>query len=335
MDFLVVVVIALTLAFAFFNGFHDVSTTISSAMASRALTPRWALAIATVFNGVGALIGNGVAERFSAGVVDPPEDAGALYFLLICGLVAALAWNVVTYFYALPMSSTHALIGGLVGAGVVLGASEHYDALFAGVLLPLIVSPLLGVLLTWGVCWLVIRSLATSPPKWVFSRVRSGHGVVTAALSLAHGIQDAQKSSAVIMIAVTAAASGTGLGADEQSISWPVRIAVAVILAAGTWWGGWRIVRVLSDNVMRTDPVRSVVADATASVLMYAAAFVFRVPVSLTYTVTSAMIGAALPDARRSVRMRYVVPIVACWLLSVPVTALAAGLLALLALPIA
>lgn len=334
MDSLVVLVIVLTLAFAFFNGFHDVSSTISSAMTSRALSPRWALAIATVFNFVGGLIGNGVAERFGGGIVEPPTDLGVLYLLLICGLIGALSWNLVTYFYALPMSSTHALLGGLLGAGFVLGAVAHQEVLFSGVILPLILSPLFGILIAWGLTWLVIRYFATTPSKWLFSKARSGQGVATAALSLAHGIQDAQKSTAVIMIAVTAAMSGSGAGADDHVISWPVRIAVALALAAGTWWGGWRIVRVLSENVTRTDPVRALMADTSAALMMYAAAFIFRVPVSLTYTVTSAIIGSALPNARRSVRFRYVAPVVACWVLSVPATAVISGVLALFMLPL-
>ncbi|GAB3063365.1 inorganic phosphate transporter [Sediminivirga luteola] len=322
--------VLLTLLFAFCNGFHDTSTTVVNAVQSRALTPRWALVVVTLFNFIGALLGQGIADRIGSGIVEMPEQAAIVLVMLICALAAAVLWNIVTYVAALPMSSTHALIGGLLGSGFVFGSVVHPEVLVTGVIGPLLLSPLLAFLLALVLTRLVSRLVSAVEPKKLFARTRGVQAVSTSALGLAHGIQDAQKSAAVMMIALTAYSTGAHALAEQPPTSWPVRVTIAAVLALGTWYGGWRITRTLGEKVARIDPVQRVVADTGSNALLFLAAFVFRAPISLTFTVGSAIFGAAVAG-HRPIRLRYAAPVVICWLISAPASALLAAGMALAA----
>lgn len=324
MGWLLAGVITLALVFAFSNGFHDTSSAVAGAVSTRALTPKIALIVATVFNFIGALIGEGIVRRVGDGIVTVPSHAPDALALLAAALIAAVLWNVVTWILALPNSSTHGLIGGLLGAGIAIGATTHWSVVGTSVLLPLLISPIVGFAAAYGLCWAVLHVVRRRSQDSLFTRFRAGQSLASVALSLAHGIQDAQKSLAVVWLALAA------MEIDGDFSRESARIAVALALAGGTLCGGWRIVRTLGERITVLDPVRGFVADSVTSAVLYVTAFAFRAPISMTYTVTAAIAGTGVPGRRRGTRIRVVTPIVASWILALPLTGLCAGLLALL-----
>lgn len=324
MGWLLAGVILLAFVFAFSNGFHDTSSAVAGAVSTRALTPRIALVVATVFNFIGALIGEGIVDRVGDGIVTIPSGTPEALVLLIAALLAAVLWNVVTWLLALPNSSTHGLIGGLLGAGIAIGSTTHWSVVGSSVLLPLLVSPIVGFAAASGICWAVLRLVRRRSQDSLFARFRAGQSLASVALSLAHGIQDAQKSLAVVWLALAA------MGIDGEFGRESARIGVALALAGGTLCGGWRIVRTLGERITAIDPVRGFVADSVTSAVLYVTAFAFRAPISMTYTITAAIAGAGVPGRRRGVRVRFLTPIVASWILALPLTGLAGAAFALL-----
>ena len=188
---------------------------------------------------------------------------------------------------------------------------------------------MLGFLLAWCLTLLFSKLFASTPPKPLFRGARMVDAVLTASLSLVHGIQDAQKTAALVMVAILAVDTVKHSELAVVEISWPVRILIALALAAGTGLSGWRVVRTLSVRMARLDPVKTAIADATASVLMYAAALVMRVPVSLTFVLGSAILGTQYAGRKGHPRARYIVPMVAGWLLTIPAAALLAVVIGL------
>ena len=329
MELLFAAVIVLVVAFAFMNGFHDAAITVGNAVVHRALTPQLALALAAVFNFIGALLGQGIAQVVAENIIELPSDHRDILLIVFAGVLGGLLWNIATYLAALPVSSTHCLFGGLIGAELVFGASSSGHELFTSVLAPLVLTPLVAFVLAM----LAMRamaafggSLATKP---LFRRSRIISSVLAGGLSLAHGIQDAQKSAAIMMVAVLAYTTSAPVGLEAFSIDWPVRITIAVALALGTLVSGWRIARTLSVRMVDLDPVKAAVSDFTSTTFMYITALMLRVPVSMSFIVVAANLGTQLGGRRASVRMRYLMPVVGSWLLSLPAAGLLAALLAL------
>ncbi|WP_166973964.1 inorganic phosphate transporter [Brevibacterium atlanticum] len=324
MELLLVGVIIAAVIFAGSNGFHDAALTIGNAVVGRALKPGWALSLAVVFNFIGALLGEGIAFVVANQIV---LFTGSDYLILTCLLIAfvsATIWSLFTYLLALPVSSTHCLIGGLLGAGVVFGFTVNGAEAMESVVWPLLLSPILGFALAWALTLLLSKLLASTPPKPMFRGARMVDSVLTASLSLVHGVQDAQKVAALVMVAILAADSAAHGSLSVVDISWPVRILIAAALALGTGLSGWRVVRTLSVRMVRLDPLKSAVADGAASVLMYIAALVMRVPVSLTFVLGSSVLGTQYAGRKGHARARYFVPVFGVWLLTIPAAALLA-----------
>ncbi|RBP65653.1 PiT family inorganic phosphate transporter [Brevibacterium sanguinis] len=329
MELLLAGVIVAAVLFAGSNGFHDAALTIGNAVVGRALSPRWALSLAVIFNFIGALLGEGIAFVVANQIVRFDGSTDVILTSIILAFASATVWSLFTYWLALPVSSTHCLIGGLLGAGVVLGFTIDLDEAFDSVLLPLVLSPILGFLLSWALTLLISRLAASTPPKPLFRGARMVDSVLTASLSLVHGVQDAQKTAALVMVALLAIEASPHTELSVLGICWPVRILIAVALAVGTGLSGWRVVRTLSVRTARMDPVKFAAADATATVLMYTAAVVMRVPVSLTFVLGSAILGTQFAGRTGHVRARFVIPVVGVWLLTIPAAALLAVILGL------
>ncbi len=329
MELLLAGVIVAAVLFAGSNGFHDAALTIGNAVVGRALSPRWALSLAVIFNFIGALLGEGIAFVVANQIVRFDGQAEVVLTSIIIAFVSATIWSLVTYLLALPVSSTHCLIGGLLGAGIVLGFTIDLDEGLKSVVLPLVLSPILGFLLSWGLTHLVSKLVASTPPKPLFRGARMVDSVLTASLSLVHGIQDAQKTAALVMVALLAIEASPHTELSVLGISWPVRILIAVALALGTGLSGWRVVRTLSVRMAGLDPVKFAAADATASVLMYIAAVVMRVPVSLTFVLGSAILGTQFAGRTGHARARFFIPVISVWLLTIPAAALLAVILGL------
>lgn len=330
MELLLAGVIVAAVIFAGSNGFHDAALTIGNAVVGRALSPKWALGLAVVFNFIGALLGEGIAIVVANQIVQFAGAADAILLCILIAFVSATAWSLFTYWLALPVSSTHCLIGGLIGAGIVLGFALDMREAFDSVVLPLLLSPLLGFLLAWGLTVLLSKIFASTPSKPLFRSARMVDSVLTCSLSLVHGVQDAQKTAALVMVAIVAVQTAPGERVDVIDISWPVRIIIALALALGTGLSGWRVVRTLSVRMAKLDPVKSVAADGAAAVLMYIAALIMRVPVSLTFVLGSAILGTQYAGRKGHPRARYFVPMFGVWLLTIPAAALLAIVIGLI-----
>ena len=319
---LVVFVVALALGFDYTNGFHDAANAIATSVSTRALTPRAALIMAAVMNFAGALLGTEVAETIATQIVDLQHASShSALVVILCALVGAITWNMVTWWFGLPSSSTHALIGGLVGAGLAGGFGVYGSSIVEKVVLPMVFSPLIGFGLAFfvmvGLLWLI----RNRPPTRTNRRFRIAQTVSAAAMALGHGLQDAQKTMGVIYLALL-----TANWADPaEGIPTWVKLAAAAAISLGTYAGGWRIMRTLGRKIIELDPARGFVAESVSAVVLYVNAFALHAPVSTTHTITSAIMGVGATKRLSAVRWGVAKNIAGAWILTIPAAALVAA----------
>ncbi|MFC0548606.1 inorganic phosphate transporter [Kutzneria chonburiensis] len=312
------VVVALALVFNYTNGFHDAANAVATAVSTRAMPLRWALAMGAAMNLVGALLSTGVAVTVADGVIAPPQGSDGLAVVL-AAVVGAIVWNVATWYFGLPSSSSHALIGGLVGAALAAASEVHWGGVINKVLVPMIISPLVGLVLGYlvmtGMLWLFRRGNA--------HRVRRGfrHAqiVSAAALALGHGLQDAQKSMGVIVLALAV----TGVGHGGGVPLWVV-LSCAAAMAAGSYSGGLRVMRTLGRRVFPMTPPHGFAAELSGAAVLYVTAFAWAAPISTTHVITTAIMGVGATRRPKAVRWGIAGDIVTGWVLTLP----AAGLVA-------
>ncbi|WP_407344769.1 inorganic phosphate transporter [Pengzhenrongella phosphoraccumulans] len=327
---LVVIVVVVALGFDYTNGFHDAANAIATSVSTRALTPRVALVMAAVFNVIGALLGTGVALTIGSGIIDISSDSGVQGLVVVlAALVGAITWNLITWWLGLSSSSTHALIGGLTGAGLASSTTVHWSVILDKVVLPMVISPLVGFglayLLMVGVLW-IVRSMA---PAKTMRRFRLAQTASAAAMALGHGLQDAQKTMGVIVLALVAG----GLMPSGSDIPLWVKLAAATAISLGTYSGGWRIMRTLGRKIIELDPSRGFVAETVAASVLYTTAFVFQAPISTTHTITSAIMGVGATKRLSAVRWGVAKNIGIGWILTIPMAGLvAAGMYAIFSL---
>lgn len=316
---LVILVVVVALTFDYTNGFHDAANAIATSVSTRALTPRVALLMAAVMNFVGALLGEGVARTIGSGIIIPPGGPHGLV-IVFAGLVGAIVWNIITWWLGLPSSSSHALIGGLMGAGIASATTVQWGVIGSKVVIPMIVSPLVGFALAYLLMLGILWAFRNSNPGRTNRRFRMAQTVSAAAMALGHGLQDAQKTMGVIVLALVAG----GYHAGESIPLW-VKLAAATMISLGTYSGGWRIMRTLGRRVIELDPPRGFAAETVAAGVLYTTAFVFRAPISTTHTITSAIMGVGATRRLSAVRWGVAGNILAAWVLTIPMAALMAG----------
>ena len=274
----VIVVIAVALAFDYTNGFHDAANAIATSVSTRALTPRIALLLAAAMNFLGAFLGTNVAETVGSGIIEAPDKSVSGLVVVLSGLLGAITWNLITWYFGLPSSSSHALIGGLVGAGLAGGVVVQWQGILDKVVLPMLISPVVGFalagLLMLGLLWAFRRS----HPGRVNRGFRGAQTVSAAAMALGHGLQDAQKTMGVIFLALVTYGAAD---ADDPIPVWVIALA-ATAISLGTYSGGWRIMRTLGRRIIHLDPPRGFAAETTASAVLYTTAWVITIPAAAT-----------------------------------------------------
>ncbi|HLZ37307.1 MAG TPA: inorganic phosphate transporter [Mycobacteriales bacterium] len=312
-------IVAIALVFDYTNGFHDAANAIATSVSTRALTPRIALAMAAVMNLAGALTATGVAKTVGSGIIDAPTGVHGLV-VVFSALVGAIAWNLLTWYFGLPSSSSHALIGGLVGAALASAGTVKWNGVFEKVALPMVLSPLagfvLGFLIMLGLLWL----LRNGNPSRLNRNFRGLQTISAAFMAWSHGAQDAQKTMGVITLALVT----TGHLSTFEVPLWVI-VAAAGAISLGTYAGGWRIMRTLGRRVIQLDPPRGFAAETTASAVLLTAAYVYAVPVSTTHTITSAIMGVGATRRLSAVRWGVARSIVVAWVLTIPAAALVAA----------
>lgn len=319
---LAVIVIVLALGFDYTNGFHDAANAIATSVSTRALTPRAALIMAAIMNFVGALLGVAVAETIAKQIVNfQGVSAHAELIVILAALIGAITWNMITWWFGLPSSSTHALIGGLVGAGLAAGFGVYGSSLVEKVAIPMVISPVVGFLLSFivmvGLLWLFKRANPTKASR----RFRRLQTVSAAAMALGHGLQDAQKTMGVIFLAMLT----VGWANDGDPIPLWVKLAAAAAISAGTYAGGWRIMRTLGRRIIELDPARGFVAETVSATVLYGMAMGAGAPVSTTHTITSSIMGVGATKRLSAVRWGVAKSIAGAWILTIPMAALVAA----------
>ena len=317
---LVIAVVVVALGFDYTNGFHDAANAIATSVSTRALTPRAALALAAVMNLIGAFLGQKVAKTVGDTISAPAGNKGLL--VVMAGVIGAIVWNLITWYFGLPSSSSHALIGGLIGAGIASASTVKWGTIIDKVAIPMIVSPLVGFSLAYLLMLGILWGFRRSNPGRVSRGFRFAQTVSAALMALGHGLQDAQKTMGVIVLALVAG----GYQQDTNSIPFWVVVSAAAAISLGTYAGGWRIMRTLGRRVIEIDPPRGFAAETTAAGVLYTAAYVFAAPISTTHTISSAIMGAGATRRLSAVRWGVAGNIVAAWVLTIPMAALVAAL---------
>jgi inorganic phosphate transporter, PiT family len=315
----IIVVIITAMGFNYTNGFHDAANAIATSVSTRALTPRVALAMAAVFNLLGSFLGAKVAKTVGSGIIELPEGKSSLV-VVFAALVGAITWNLLTWYFGLPSSSSHALIGGLVGAALAAGTTVLWHGVVDKVLIPMVLSPFVGLVLGYLVMVAILWLFRNASPSRVTRGFRAGQSVSAAAMSLGHGMQDAAKTMGVVVLALTVGGYHTG-----DSIPLWVYFLTAATLAAGTYAGGWRIMRTLGRRIIELDPPHGFAAESTASSVLFVAAIGYGVPISTTHTITSAIMGVGATKRLSAVRWGVAGNIVTAWIFTMPGAGLVAA----------
>ncbi|MEV0798332.1 inorganic phosphate transporter [Kribbella sp. NPDC050281] len=318
---LVIILVVIALAFDYTNGFHDASNAIATSVSTRALTPRVALAMAAACNFLGALAGTEVAETIGKGIISTPSGTHGLV-VVIAALIGAIIWNLITWYFGLPSSSSHALIGGLIGAGVASSSIVLWTGILDKVVIPMVLSPGIGFFGAFAVMTAILWIFRHSNPGKVTRGFRMSQSLSAAAVALGHGLQDAQKTMGVIFLALLT----TGHVNENDGIPLWVKISAATAISLGTYSGGWRIMRTLGRRIIHLDPARGFAAESVAATVLYVMAIGLHAPVSTTHTITSAVIGAGATKRLSAVRWGVAQNIVTAWVLTIP----AAGIIAAL-----
>ena len=305
-------VVAVALFFDFTNGFHDTANSIATSVSTRALSPRAAVLMAAVLNFAGAFVSLKVAATIAKGIVD--QDVITLDIVL-AGLVGAITWNLITWYLGLPSSSSHALIGGVVGSASAAGGFDvvKWAGLKEKVLVPSLLAPFLGVaiaaVLMLALTWLIRRRHPGTINR-VFRRLQLVSGAFVA---FTHGTNDAQKTMGIIALALIASGH-LAPGADPPL--WVI-VSAALAMAAGTYAGGWRIIKTLGQRIAKLDPPQGFAAQtACASILWGTAHFGF--PVSTTHTISGSVLGAGASRRLSAVRWGVAGNILVAWLITLP-----------------
>jgi PiT family inorganic phosphate transporter len=315
----VIAVIAVAMAFDYTNGFHDAANAIATSVSTRALTPRVALFVAAVGNLIGAFLGGKVAKTVGSGLVEMPAGYASLW-VVFAGVVGAIGWNLLTWYFGLPSSSSHALIGGVVGAVLSVGGVVLWASVIEKVVIPMVISPLAGLLLGYLVMLAVMWLFRRGHPGKLNRGFRIAQSISAGAMALGHGMQDAAKTMGIIVLALYVG----GFQQSNEHIPWWVYFTSATVLALGTYAGGWRIIRTLGRRVIHLDPPQGFAAETTASSVLYVAAMGFGAPISTTHTITSAIMGVGATRRVSAVRWGVASNIVTAWVLTFPGAALIA-----------
>jgi PiT family inorganic phosphate transporter len=316
---LLVVVVATALAFDFTNGFHDTANAMATSIATGALRPRIAVALSALLNVVGAFLSLKVASVVAKGVV----DAGAITLTVVfAGLVGAIAWNLITWYFGIPSSSSHALIGGIVGATLVAAGTDAVKgtAIVAKVLIPAVLAPLVAGAAALLATYLAYKLTARSEPGTTTRWFKLGQIGSASMVSLAHGTNDAQKTMGVITLALIA--NGT-LGAKAGVPTWVI-LSAALAIGLGTYVGGWKIIRTMGHRLTEITPPQGFAAQSASTAVILASSH-YGFPLSTTHVVSGGVIGSGVGKCFGAVRWGLAGRIVAAWLVTIPAAGAVAG----------
>jgi inorganic phosphate transporter, PiT family len=312
---IVVVVVLTALIFDFTNGFHDTANAMATSIATGALRPKVAVALAGCLNLAGAFLSVAVAKTISGGLVDETLINPVVIF---AGLVGAILWNLTTWYFGLPSSSSHALFGGLIGATWVAGGADaiHFNTVLNKVILPAMLSPVVAALIAMAVTYLALRITTRAEPGLVRRGFKRGQTVSSSMLALAHGTNDAQKTMGVITLTLIT----SGLLAPASAPPFWVVLSAGLAIALGTYMGGWRIIRTLGKRVSDICPVQGFAAETTSAAVILTSTHL-GLPLSTTQVCTGSIFGAGAGRRLAAVRWGIAGRIALAWSCTLPAAA--------------
>jgi PiT family inorganic phosphate transporter len=318
---LIILVLVLAVGFDYINGFHDTANAIATSVSTRALRPSHAILMSAAANFLGALTGTAVAKTIASGIATTPAgNEGQI--VVAAALVGAITWNLITWRLGIPSSSSHALIGGLIGSAVAASGvgSLNGPGILEKVIVPLVASPILGVLIGFGLMVLLLNLFKRAHPKRINDRFRRVQLISAAYMAFSHGSNDAQKTMGIITLALVTG----GFLAEPVVPLWVILLA-ATAISFGTAAGGWRIIKTMGQRVVKLDPVHGFAAETTAATIIVGAS-TFGMPVSTTHVISSAIIGVGASDRFSAVRWGVAGNIVIAWILTIPASGAVAWL---------
>lgn len=357
---LIITVILVALIFEYINGFHDTANSIATVVSTKVLTPRQAIVLAAFTNLIGALWGTAVAKTISSGLLDT-KVIQITNEAIICALAGAIIWNLLTWWWGLPSSSSHALIGGLCGAGlaaahnnwdVIIWSQPSAESWFKGkgllwkVVVPMVMSPMLGFLLGFTIMallYLFLRNVKPTSVNRLFNRLQI---VSAGSMGFMHGTNDAQKTMGIIALALVAGTTSGALdnlpgwlsflhtpaaekGKDVEIATW-IKVTCAIVMCAGTAAGGWRIIKTLGHKMVKLHPINGFAAEASSATVIWLATHL-GIPVSTTHNISSSIMGVGAAKRFNAIKWPVVEKMLWAWILTIPITAgLAYGLVRLL-----
>jgi len=317
---LLIVVLVLAVTFDYINGFHDTANAIATSVSTRALRPSHAILMSATANFIGALTGTAVAKTIATGLATTPSGADG-QIVVAAALVGGIVWDLVTWRLGIPSSSSHALIGGLIGASVAAGGVESLNlpGIYSKVLVPLFASPVIGIVGGFILMVILLNIFRRAHPKRINDRFRRLQVFSAAYMALSHGSNDAQKTMGIITLALVSA----GLLSEPVVPLWVIFLSASA-MALGTAAGGWRIIRTMGQRVVKLDPIHGFAAETTAASIILTASH-FGMPVSTTHVISSAIMGVGASDRLSAVRWGVAGNIVIAWILTIPASAIVAA----------
>ncbi|WP_442593540.1 anion permease [Neobacillus sp. D3-1R] len=318
---LTMLVVICALAFDFINGFHDTANAIATSVSTKALKPRHAIILAGVMNFAGAMTFTGVAKTITTDIIDPTKlEAGSLFIL--AALLAAIAWNLITWYYGIPSSSSHAIIGAIAGAGITAAGFGALKAEgFIKILKALIISPLLAFVIgfiLYSIFKVVFKNFNLTKTNRNFRFIQ----IATAALqSFTHGTNDAQKAMGIITMALIAANYQ-----QSTDIQLWVQVSCALAMGLGTSVGGWRIIKTVGGKIMKIRPVNGVAADLTGAAVIFGASYI-HLPVSTTHVISSSILGVGSAHRLKGVKWGTAQRMVITWFITLPISGTLAAII--------
>jgi inorganic phosphate transporter, PiT family len=314
-DLVLWIVVGTALAFDFTNGFHDTANAVATSISTRAMGPRSAVTMAAALNFVGAFLSLAVAATIASGIVEAGVITPQIVF---AGLIGAIAWNLATWYFGLPSSSSHALIGGVVGAtlAAVGTGGVQFDGLLEKVVIPALVAPPLALVVAGLGILIIYGIVGRQKPGTVSRGFRLGQIVSGGLLSLAHGTNDAQKTMGIIFLALVA---NGNLQPTDSIPSWVI-VSSATAIALGTYVGGWRIIRTMGSRIIKMDPAQGFAAQGAGAAVILSASHV-GFPLSTTHVISGAIMGAGAAKRLSAVRWGVAGNIVIAWVLTLPAAA--------------
>ena len=349
---IILLVVLIALVFEFINGFHDTANSIATVVATKVLSPRQAIMLAAITNLAGAFWGTAVAKTIASGLVDTQAVTQGV---IGCALMGGIIWNLITWYYGLPSSSTHAMVGGLVGAtlaashhnwGTIIWSQPNAEHWWLGkgilwkVIMPMIISPIIGLILGFLLMGLLYLLLRNWKPRWVNNVFGRMQIVSSAAMGFMHGTNDAQKTMGIIALALVA---GTTAGAFDNAPEWMnflkmeksgkdleiatwIKVVCAITMCAGTAMGGWRIIKTLGHKMVKLQPVNGFAAETASATVLFVTG-TLGIPVSTTHNITAAVLGVGAAKRLNAVKWSVVERVVWAWILTLPAAGIAAYLL--------